>query len=239
MSHTFPKQRPLKLAWQMTQDGFTQYIPTHNEAAVNAVQQLEYVTEESCLYLWGDHGTGKTHLLHAICQTFAEQERSVCYLPLNRVLTDSSMNAEQVFEDLQCMDIICLDEIQVIANKPEWENALFDLFNRLWDLRKPLLLTSTEHPKACGFHLADLYSRLICGEIYQLKHLDNAGQHRVLQQQAKHFGLVLPDNVAQYLIQHGQNNMTCLMAWFEQLDYAALSYKRRLTLPFVKQVLDL
>ena len=86
--------------------------------------------------------------------------------------------------------------------------------------------------------LADLRSRLATGLIYQLETLDDTAKQQVLIVQAQARGLELPEEVAQYLLRHQSRDMRELIQLLQQLDKASMIEKRRLTIPFVRQVLS-
>ena len=189
---------------------------------------------ERFFYLWGSVGSGKSHLLQGVCQNYAEQGTSVIYLPLS-ILKEWGPES---LEGLSNQAVIAIDDIDSIAGLPEWENALFDLYNQVHDNEHSVLLTSNNTaPSASAIKLADLRSRLNWGLTLQLKELDDVNKTTVLQAQARKRGFDLPEAVALFLIHRCTRNMHDLQNILDQLDQESLAAQRKITIPFVKSIL--
>ncbi|HED15645.1 MAG TPA: DnaA regulatory inactivator Hda [Gammaproteobacteria bacterium] len=205
-----------------------------NAAVLDAVTRLSN-GQLSQLYLWGNSGTGKTHLLQAVCQQIAEQGKTVAYLPLQELLGYSV----DVFSGLELMKLICIDDMDSVASHPDWQEALFNLYNRVSEHGNHILFAARNLPAETGIGLPDLVSRLGWGETYAIQELSDADKLGVLQTRASGQGLELPDETASYLIRRYPRDMVSLMELIEKLDRASLAASRRLTVPFVKQALML
>jgi DnaA family protein len=143
-----------------------------------------------------------------------------------------------VFEGLEQLELVCLDDVDAIAGDVFWEHALFDLFNRLRDAGRTLLVTASRRPDESGFGLPDLVSRLGWGVCYVLKPMPEADIMAALAYRARGRGLELPVETAQYLLRRFPRDLPTLFSLFETLDIASLVEQRRLTIPFVRSVLD-
>jgi DnaA family protein len=86
--------------------------------------------------------------------------------------------------------------------------------------------------------LADLRSRLAWGPVFQLQSLSDVEKYEALRIRANLRGLELPRNVAEYLMRHYPRDLFGLFERLEALDTAAMAMQRRLTIPFVKSVLE-
>lgn len=191
---------------------------------------------ERFLYVWSGLGGGKSHLLQGVCQRYTEQQCTAIYLPL-RVLKEWGPES---IEGLSTQALIAIDDIDAISGNAEWEKALFDLYNQVYDNGHSLLLTSNNKtPAASSINLPDLRSRLNWGLVMQLKELDDAGKITVLQAQAQKRGFDLSDTVALFLIHRCTRNMNDLQRVLEQLDRESLAAQRKITIPFVKSILDI
>jgi DnaA family protein len=142
-----------------------------------------------------------------------------------------------IFEALESYDLVCIDDLQLLLGKPEWEQALFHLYNRLRDTGRRLLISANNTPAHLAVGLADLASRLTWGLVFQLQPLNDADKLAALDAQARARGLVIAEDVLQFLLNHSDRNLRILMRQLDQLDSASLEQKRRVTIPFVKQVL--
>ena len=143
-----------------------------------------------------------------------------------------------VFDGLEQMALVCLDDVDATAGTADWERALFDLFNRLRDSGSTLLVSAVKRPDQSGFNLPDLVSRLGWGVTYVLKPLDDVDVIKALTYRAAARGLELPEDTAQFLLRRFPRDLPSMFALLDTLDVASLIEQRRLTIPFVKSVLD-
>lgn len=185
------------------------------------------------LYLFGASGSGKSHLLYAACVQAQEQGLTSQLLALD----DFRQYSPRLFDGLEQLDLVCLDNIQAIAGDSHWQVALFDLYNRMVEQGKRLLIVADEAPLQLGFTLPDLVSRLQACTIFQLRLLSDDDKQKLLQQKARLRGIELPDEVARFLLNRQQREIRALVAILDKLDKASIVHQRKLTIPFVKDVL--
>lgn len=234
-----PQQLPLGISLNDDArfDNFYTSEQSPNRFAVQAVRQLLTLGAEQFVCLWG--GTGRSHLAQALCVEAADRGMQLQYLPLATV-RDFAFETEAIdslLAGLEYLDLVCLDDVHAIAGVPQWERALFHLFNRLRDAGVPLLITSAENPAHLAIQLPDLKSRLQWGLSCQLQPLSDVEKQTALQKRAEVRGLLLADEVAHFIIQRTPRDLNQLFGLLDQLDRASLQEKRKLTIPFVKQVL--
>lgn len=212
---------------------FANYFTQENTFAVQALQQLAKGQGEHSIYLWGKVGTGRSHLLQAICHEAEAQKRTASYLPLSEhVFLDPAM-----CEGLEAMDIICIDDIDAIAGQKDWEEALFHLFNRVRSAEKYIVFAATAALQDNPVKLPDLRSRLAWGLTYQLKPLSDEEKMAALNLRAKNRGMNIPADVSQFLFNRYSRDMNDLFVALDKLDQTSLQEQRKITIPFVKQVL--
>lgn len=222
------EQLPLGIALRDSA-AFENFYPGPNQAAVAAVRGMT----PPGVYLWGAPGTGKTHLLQAACAAALQQGSRAAYLPL-REAARFSPDMLQGWEDFT---LVCLDDLDAVAGNTVWEQALFHLYNGVRDAGGCLQVAAAAAPAQGSIALADLRSRLSHAPVYQLQALDDAGKLVVLQQRAARRGFELPDDTAQYLLSRYQRDMHSLCNLLDVLDTASLAAQRKLTIPFVRNVL--
>ncbi len=191
-------------------------------------------TGERFIYLWGAMGAGKSHLLQACCQHLGPHQPSI-YLPLDTLKTwDPS-----ILSELETHNLFCIDELDVIAGLPDWEEALFHLYNRIRDDEKStLIIASRTSPRHTDIALPDLQSRLSSGLIMHVEELSDADKARTLSLEANRRGFELSQSVAQFLVHRSARNMHDLHNLLDQLDHASLVAQRKITIPFVKTTLN-
>jgi len=204
---------------------FENYLPGANANIVNILQ----AGSEPYIYLWSAEATGKTHLLQALCHTLGQGQ--AIYLPLMELAQQPSA----ILEGLEQFALVCLDDVQCIAGRSDWELGLFHLYNRIREQGGHLCITSTVSPEQLHVKLADLLSRLKWGPVFQLQPLKDEEKVRAMQLRAKLRGFQLPDDVATYLLKRYPRDLHNLFALLDKLDSASLQAQRRLTIPFVKQ----
>lgn len=207
---------------------FDNYYVSQNEQVVHNLQEQN----EPYVFLFGENGAGKSHLLQAACHEIGKKGLPVVYLPLAE---DGLMPA--MFDGLENMSLIALDDIQEIIGDDEWEYALFNLYNRVREKGVSMLVSSSQPLASLKIKLADLKSRLSWGPTFQLHGLSDKEKTQALQQRAKNRGLILADEVVTYLLKRSPRDMSSLFALFEKLDKASMVEKRKLTIPFIKDYL--
>ncbi|SEH04899.1 DnaA regulatory inactivator Hda [Candidatus Venteria ishoeyi] len=232
-------QLPLAFRWQVPSQSFSNYIAKSNQTVYQTLLQVLDKKEELSMYLWGESGTGKSHLLQAACQYASARNQIPVYLPFSQLQHISP----DALDGLETVDLVCLDDIQQITSSSpamllEWEQALFGLFNRLHENQVPLLITANTQVQSLGLNLEDLVSRLSWGYSFKLEPLPENCKRIILQKYATSLGLSLPDKVADYLLSHHPENLKQLIIYLDKLNYASLAKKRRLSIPFIREVLN-
>lgn len=190
---------------------------------------------EPQVVLWGSAASGKTHLLQATCQMALNSQQRAIYLPLAECL----QHDPSCLEDLHTMDIVCLDDLHLIAQQPIWERAVFDLINQLRAQHTCLVIASQKMPNENLFQLADLTSRSVWGPVYKLESLDEENLMRAIHLQAHTRGLVLSEELVVYMLTHYPRDMKNLVTILKQLSQASLREQRKITIPLLKQVCPL
>jgi len=214
------------------------YVPaaSPNVPILGLLQAQARGQGEPFVYLWGPPGVGLTHLLQAACHTAEASGLSIQYLPLRDLL---GFAPGPLLEEMDALDFLCLDGLDAIAGRRDWEEALFHLYNRLHEQGSRLLVAAAQGPRALPLVLPDLRSRLQWGVTCQLEPLTDLGKREALRHRARSRGLDLSEEVADYVLQRVPRDMNQLFCHLERLDHASLAEQRKLTIPFVKKVLNL
>ncbi|HSR63901.1 MAG TPA: DnaA regulatory inactivator Hda [Gammaproteobacteria bacterium] len=226
-------QIPLALGTR-ERPGFDLFVTDRNGEALLAIKSAAGLSSRDSIYLWGVEGSGKSHLLQAACIHAGECGHSVAYIPLG--------GAEElqpaVLEDLDEMDLVCVDDIDTVAGDLQWEQPLLYLYNRLRDRSAVMIIAGRSSPKSLALELPDLKSRMAWGLVYHLQPLDDDQKISVLQQRAHARAFDLPDDVAGYLVRRVRRDLPGLISLLDQFEEATLVEKRKLTIPFVKSLLS-
>lgn len=211
---------------------FDSYVAGSNIVAAGLAQQTALNNGEKQLYFWGESGLGKSHLLQASCNLAAKNQQTVCYLTRAEIVGQSV----EMFDGLEQLELICLDDIETWLTDEGWEVALFNLINRVRENGNRLMMASAHPPEEAFVNLPDLRSRLSWGPVFQLQNLSDKEKFQALRFRAKQSGLELPENVADYLMQRYPRDMFGLFERLSMLDKASMAMQRRLTIPLVKSV---
>ena len=227
----FSPQIPLPLM-PVLDSRFENFVSGPNGAIIKA---LKHLPEEhgASVFISGDEGSGKTHLLNASCVATRERQGRAFYLALKRVPKD----AIDSLQGLEKLDLVCVDDLHVIAGDNAWEEALFHCFNRVREANGRLLVSSRKRLSALELGLPDLASRLAWGLRLQLAPLEDNDKLAVINLHSDALGLVLPEDVQKYLLKHHDRSMAALIHTVENLQHAALTHKRRITIPLAREVL--
>lgn len=212
---------------------FANFYPGDNSYLLDALRALIEGHGESFQYVYGPHDSGKSHLLQALChQADAAGLRSV-YLPLDEL----ALLSPDLLEGLEALDLVCVDDLNLVAGRAKWETALFHCFNRLRDAGKILVISADAPPAKLGVKLPDLSSRLAWGVTSSLHKLDDEQRIAAFKLRARERGLELTDEVARYILHRSPRTLRELFDMLSILDHASLMAQRKLTIPFVKETL--
>ena len=227
-------QLPLGLALRDSAR-FDSFFAGGNTELVALLQSMARGDGESSVYLAGHAGRGKSHLLQATCQAAGEHGLSCAYLPLREL---QGMSAA-VLDGLDAMQLVCVDDIEVIAGQSAWQTAMFNLFNRAQAAGHALVFAGSDKPAASGITLPDLVTRLAAGPVFTLHALNEEAVQAALQLRARGRGLELPVETAQFLLRRLPRDLASAFNLLDRLDQASMVEQRRLTIPFVKAVLGI
>lgn len=234
--HAQVKQAQLPLGLRLKDEAtFANFYPGRNVEILTELQKTAAGVGESMIYLCGSRGEGRSHLLQAACHEAHQHQQSSVYLPLGGLLNFSP----DIFNGLETLSLICIDDLHVIAGQPAWEEALFHLYNRVRDVGQRMIVSANDLPKQLTLQLPDLTSRLSWGIIYQLHALADDEKLSALIMRAESRGMTLSEDTAKYILTHCPRHMGTLLAALDALDNASLAAQRRLTIPFVKEILQI
>ena len=166
-------------------------------------------------------------------QRLASEHMRAGYVPLAEV----AALGVGLLDGLPQMQCLCLDDVDRVAGQHEWERGIFGLLREIEESGARLVLAAQAPPALIDFSLADLASRCAAGAVFQLRLLEEHEQQAALQLRARLRGLELPDETWHWLRKRFPRDMRTLYELLDTLDEAALSAQRRLTVPFIREVL--
>lgn len=212
------------------------FYSENNQLLLDTLQIHLQLQQPQFFYLYGESGCGKTHLLTACCHMLFDRGKHASFIPLKQ----ANYLSPDVLDNLEYQDLVCIDNLQLIAGNHKWEAALFDLYNRIKEQNRTILILSADKsPRNLTISLNDLRSRLSWGEIHKLQPLNEMQKLKALQQRAYQRGLELPDEVGFFLLKRLKRDPKNLFNTLQHLDHASLQAQRKLTIPFIKRCLQL
>jgi len=214
---------------------FANYFSEQNSELVTELKKTASGQGQRTLYFYGTGGLGRSHLTQACCHQADQAQLNAIYLPLSSLKSYSP----DILEGLEKLSLVCIDDFQAIAGQSAWEEAFLYFYNRLMDEGGRLVMSANIRPKSLGLILNDVASRLTAGVIYQLQPLTDDEKLAVLIKRAELRGLILSEEVARFILTHCPRHMTTLLAALDALDKESLASKRRPTIHFVKEVLEI
>lgn len=197
------------------------FVPGRNVELLSALQHaLAGAAKERCFYIWGEAGSGKSHLMQAA----VAQARS---------LGQITAFANGTVPDM--VSVVAIDDVEALGAAAQIE--LFTLYNRMREGGGMLLVSGVSAPA----HLSlrdDLRTRLGWGLVYQVHALNDAEKAQALERHGQVRGFTLPHEVTQYLLRHGRRDMPALLALLDALDARCLRLQRAPSVPLLKEVMQ-
>jgi DnaA family protein len=220
--------RQLLLDWGMEQpQTLDTFVVGQNEELAQRLVALQpslaTSLSERFLYLWGGHAAGKTHLLKALAA-----------LPLARYIAADAGAAAFHFDP--AVRLYLVDDCDQLS--PPAQIAMFNLFNEVREHGATLIAAGTLPPATLVVR-EDLRTRLGWGLIYQVHGLTDDEKIAALTKTAQARGFSLSPGVLPYLITHFHRDMRSLSAMLDALDKYSLETQRPITLPLLRQLLEL
>lgn len=198
------------------------FVAASNGEAVTAFTEwLAGVRPDTCFYLVGETGSGRSHLLLASGFHYLDAATHPALRPLNALGEISAL---------------AVDNVEAL--NAEGQRALFNAFNHL-KMSAGRLLTAASQPPAHLPLREDLRSRLASGLIYRLHPLSDGEKTAALTALARERALKLPPEAIGYLLRHAPRDMRTLSAVIVALDRYTLEQKRPVTLPLLRELLSL
>jgi DnaA family protein len=212
---------------------FASFLTARNVELVTHLRHVATQTPAGATWLAGPHTAGKSHLLQAVCAATPAGRRAA-YLPLESLLPFGP----GALEGAEQLDVACYDDVQSVAGLDDWEKCLFSLWQRAQERGATLVFAARENPAHVPFGLADLKSRLASSTVFAVRELNDVEQVEALNLRAHLRGFELPPETARYLQRRFPRDMRTLCEILDTLDDAAFAAQRRITVPFIRDVID-
>ena len=226
-------QIPLQFG-NFQQNDLASFLPGENQNLLNLLGVIANNESTHCLFLWGSSGTGKTHLLQAACKQANELNLHVAYIPLKQHKDISP----EMLHGLGELDLVCIDDLECVSGQIEWQQGLTWLYNELRDNHNSLIISANISPINIALEIEDLKSRLSWDQVYQIKSPTDDLKIEILKQMAEARSFELSDDVIEYLLRRVNRNLGSLIKILDEIDHVSLAAKRKITIPFVKELIS-
>ncbi|MBL4772378.1 MAG: hypothetical protein JKX98_01850 [Alcanivoracaceae bacterium] len=209
---------------------FKDFVVADNVALIDSLQSFSQ-SPESLFFLWGESGSGKSHLLQAFVENLNDRNKSAV------ILTFEEISLRQNISLIEMFDYICIDQVEKITADKLLEESLFLWINEVRQAQKKIILASQISNNSEKWQLPDLRSRLQWGRTHQVKALDRDEVLQVFLSQAQQKGIVIDERVGLYLKNNCPMNMNFLSQLVNKLDEETLIHKKTVTIPLLKKIL--
>ena len=184
-------------------------------------------------YLYGGAGTGKSHLLTAICDSYLEVGKSAIKVSLLELL-DAPIEA---ITSLEMYDLVALDDIEAISGVPHWQKAVFHLINNNNVGGGQLVFSSRFAPIELKLELPDLQSRLTQAVSVRVPSGQSyADRLALLTSVMERKGVHFDPQIIDYLLMYGPTQTSTLLQSLEQLEKMLQGEKVKLSNATIKQI---
>ena len=196
------------------------------------------------LFIYGNSGLGKTHLLCAISHEIKRRDPNADVIFtrgedfVNLIIEGINKNRmNEIHEKYRNCDALLVDDIQFIAGKQSTQEEFFHTFNALVDARKQIVLTADRPPQEISDLVDRLRGRFESGLMSDIQPPEFETRVVIVQRKARALGLDLPEEVADYIAEHIKSNIRQLEGAVNKLNALANIEKVPVTLPMVKRAL--
>jgi len=201
-----------------------------NKELLRLINQLFLNEKSSEVYIYGASGQGKTHVLQGAVLKALEIDKNAVYIDCNESFP------EHILDFVDQIDFICFDNVHSILR--ENQEIFFDLYNRARQAQIFILVSGNTLPSDLEV-MKDLKTRLSLAVVYKLEELSDELTMSVIDSQMSQRNLSVNSNVYEYLFKSYSRDLKLLLSTMNDLDKASLQAKKPISIPFVKNFLEL
>jgi len=201
-----------------------------NQQLLDFINQLYFQDHSAEIYVYGETGKGKTHLLQGAISRALAKKKNGMYIDCNEPMP------EHVIDYIDQLDWIGIDNINQIDSQQQ--HLFFDLYNRAKLSEISIIVSGPTAPSSLSI-MKDLKTRLGLATVFELEELNDDLTKEVLKNQMNERNLTIETKVYEYLFKHYSRNLNILISSINLLDRASLQSKQGITIPFVKKTLNL
>ncbi len=203
------------------------YIAGGNQELIDALKLFASENLGQLIYVYGKKSTGKTHLCRAVCDIIDDQKVYVDRHNFQKLSNIDTQNAHYLI----------IDDFDTIFEKENTEDLLFYCINEFILSKKSILIFTIKSIEEIAFTKNDLKSRLTSNLIFNIKEISDEQKIRVVKKITEDIGWTIEENVCRYIMNHYPRDLFFLCNVLKSLDQNSLALKKKVTVPFVKNVI--
>ena len=217
----------------------------HAHATCLAVADMPAQDNFNPLFLYGNAGLGKTHLMQSIAHYILQKndKANVLYVP-SETFTNEIIDAiknqttNEFREKYRKVDVLLIDDVQFIIGKESTQNEFFNTFNTLYNDKKQIIISSDKPPKEIKTLDARIISRFECGVPIDIHEPDYETRMAILKNKAEIDHITgIPDDVFIYIAENITNNIRELEGALNKISVFSKLMKEEVTLELAKESL--
>ena len=184
--------------------------------------------DERQLYLWGERGAGKSHLLVAACHAVREAGYLAAYVP------GANANHGDALDGYEGFELLCIDDLQALERSSERE--LYRCINRCHEQGTRLLFAADRPIDGLGLALTDLVSRLTWGPTFHVLPLQGPALLEAVGSEFARRSLACGEDVPLWLVRRFGHDLAAIKRFVRRLDDASLRERKRITVAFARRL---
>lgn len=214
---------------------FDSFVAGHNSELVHHLTKVAEGNEVLApLFIWGESGGGKSHLLNSCCSLAIENEQKPMFVSLSDLAAENGREA--ILADLDEYNIYLIDGLDHVAGMLKWEEKLFQLCNYARDRDRSIIISAIKPPTSMDLRLRDLVTRLMSGLTYQVLPLGEDQKITALQERASDRGFEISEEAVKFILNRYRRETGNLFRILDKIDQASLEQKRLITIPFLRSL---
>ena len=207
------------------------FVSKNNNKTIQVLKNILFSSDRGAQIFIDDLGSnGKSYLLQAICNDFSNSNNSSIYIPMEEAINLDPSILEGVSE----LNLICIDDVDLINNRREWEIALFNLINECYEKECFLLLSGSINKLEA---IPDLVSRIKKMETLRLEAINDDELLEATQAISKNLNIEISDKNMNYLINNSKRDIKTIFRTLSQLERESLERKKSIGLNLIKEVI--
>jgi DnaA family protein len=208
------------------------FVSKKNNKTIQILKNILLGSDKGVQIFIDDLGSnGKSYLLQAICNDFSNSNNSSIYIPMQEAINLDPSILEGVSE----LNLICIDDIDLINKRREWEIALFNLINECYEKECFLLLSGSINKLEV---IPDLVSRIKKMETLRLEAINDDELLEATKAISKNLNMEISDKNMNYLINNSKRDIKTIFRTLSQLEKESLERKKSIGLNLIKEVIQ-